>query len=103
MSDKKMVLMPKEEYDRLEAAWQDEKLRADTIHSRIQGVNDALLVSEARVLELESEDWCRTALKYQARIKELESARRADVQLDADMTLRIGQNNYDSMHEGRHE
>ena len=93
MSDKKMVMMPKEEYDRLEAAWKDEKMRADTIHSRIQEVNDALLVAEdrieelerinrnpleeverleARVKELESEDWCRTALKYQERIKELE-------------------------------
>jgi hypothetical protein len=30
------------------------------------------LALEARVKELESEDWCRTALKYQARIKELE-------------------------------
>tara|TARA_R110002126_G_scaffold23254_5_gene81826 strand:+ start:858 stop:1313 length:456 start_codon:yes stop_codon:yes gene_type:complete len=28
---------------------------------------------EARIKDLESEDWCRTALKYQARIKELES------------------------------
>ena len=72
MSDKKMVLMPKEEYDRLEAAWKDEKMRADTISSRIQEVNDALLVAEDRVKELESEDWCRTALKYQERIKELE-------------------------------
>lgn len=53
MSDKKMVLMPKEEYDRLEAAWKDEKMRADTISSRIQEVNDALLVAEARVKELE--------------------------------------------------
>ena len=94
MSDKKMVMMPKEEYDRLEAAGKDEKLRADTISSRIQEVNNALLVAEdrvekleiinrnpleeverleARIKELESEDWCRTAIKYQERIKELES------------------------------
>ena len=60
MSAKKMVLMPKEEYDRLEAAWQDEKMRADTISSRIQEVNDALLVAEARVEELEDREFNRT-------------------------------------------
>ena len=60
MSAKKMVLMPKEEYDRLEAAWKDEKMRADTISSRIQEVNDALLVAEARVEELEDREFNRT-------------------------------------------
>lgn len=54
MSEKKIVVMPKEEYDRLEAAWKDEKMRADTISSRIQGVNDALLVADARNNELRS-------------------------------------------------
>tara|TARA_R110000787_G_scaffold114118_1_gene223724 strand:+ start:55 stop:465 length:411 start_codon:yes stop_codon:yes gene_type:complete len=41
--------------EKLESAWKDEKLRADTIHSRIQEVNDALLVAEDRIQELESE------------------------------------------------
>tara|TARA_R110000737_G_scaffold56106_1_gene80202 strand:- start:29628 stop:29885 length:258 start_codon:yes stop_codon:yes gene_type:complete len=54
VSEKKIVVMPKEEYDRLEAAWKDEKMRADTISSRIQGVNDALLVADARNNELRS-------------------------------------------------
>ena len=30
--------------------------------------------AEARVKELESEDWCRTAIEYQARVKKLELA-----------------------------
>ena len=40
--------------EKLESAWKDEKLRADTIHSRIQEVNDALIVAEDRVKELET-------------------------------------------------
>lgn len=71
MSDKK-IMVSIEAMSRMESAWKDEKMRADTISSRIQEVNDALLVAEDRVKELESEDWCRTALKYQERIKELE-------------------------------
>ena len=71
-----MVLMPKEEYDRLEAAWKDEKMRADTISSRIQEVNDALLVAEARVEELQDamggfQDKPHRE-RLEARIKELE-------------------------------
>ena len=71
MSDKK-IMVSIEAMSRMESAWKDEKMRADTISSRIQEVNDALLVAEDRNEELESEDWCRTALKYQERIKELE-------------------------------
>ena len=39
---------------KIEATWQDAELRADTISSRIQGVNNAFLVAEARNNELRS-------------------------------------------------
>ena len=65
----------KEEYDRIESAWQDEKLRADTIHSRIQEVNNALLVAEDRIEELEriNRNPLEEVERLEARIKELES------------------------------
>jgi hypothetical protein len=43
----------------LTEAWQDAEKRA--------------MERKKRIDELESEDWCRTALEYQARVKELEA------------------------------
>jgi hypothetical protein len=36
MSDKKIVVMPKSEYDRLESAWQDAELRAERAEARVK-------------------------------------------------------------------
>tara|TARA_R110000737_G_scaffold148318_1_gene177879 strand:+ start:328 stop:621 length:294 start_codon:yes stop_codon:yes gene_type:complete len=60
----------------LEALERAEKAeaRADTISSRIQGVNDALLVAEARVEELEriNRNPLEEVERLEARVKELE-------------------------------
>ena len=48
-----LITVEKERAIRAEAWAEDEKMRADTISSRIQEVNNALLVAEDRIEELE--------------------------------------------------
>jgi PHD/YefM family antitoxin component YafN of YafNO toxin-antitoxin module len=42
MSNKKIVVMPKSEYDRLESAWQDVELRAEKAEARVKELEQRL-------------------------------------------------------------
>jgi hypothetical protein len=48
--------------------------RIKTLTEAWQDAEDRAMDREKRIKELESEDWCRTALEYQEKIKELEAA-----------------------------
>ena len=42
MDDKKIVVMLKEEYDRLESAWQDAELRAEKAEAKCYELNQTI-------------------------------------------------------------